>query len=346
MALDWLFGKDKTTVLPKNAGVDRALTGVAGRQAGYGSIFDRSVLDTQGAVDRATAGLTTLQPRSLAQFGQVSNRVAGFDPQATYRSIFDTNLARADQVARTMAGVGSAQDKLMRARLGYAGLPAGSYVTLLNTDRVARNMAPIYQSVFNNTGSDLVNLGNLTYAQPGALSAAVQGAEGVLTRPVPLYSVPGQLAAQYMTAEGGQMGTLAQAAANNFAGLDVQRDHGFFDVVNGLTDSVGNLVGVAGQAAGVAGGVGMLGGADGLMGGLMGGGRDQGGNPRMTPQQQYVLEMLRAQPQYQYGPMYQPQYVSPLFFGLPGQGWGRQSIYGSPGSPGYRRLQDLYAEGY
>lgn len=295
MALsDFLFGSTKAEPIYVNPQLNTAVSRQAStRMPEYQRLFDEGLGEFRAATRSAQQNLNRLAPQSEGQLSAAIQALSGYNPLADYERIRTGNIAAANAAARNLAGAGSAQQKLMLSRLGYAGIPTSSYNTLLTTDRVARNSLPMYDRIFANLGADAGMLGNLRFQAPNALNNAILAREGVYTRPAQLSLNPLLAAYDALGAETGALTDIANAARANFAGLNTRNNPG---LLGGIAQA-GNLLG--GAAANVGLGTSLL--------------RDA-----FSPQDQTSRLLAMLQPQ---------QYRSPLAnWYVPPQDYSRFSI--------------------
>lgn len=233
------------------------------------------------AVAGSTPQIQQLNQEAIGRLGSLADQYSTFDPTSTYERIRSGNISSlADQFVK-LASLGEAGDKVALAARGYGGRGPGSYESILRSDRISRNIAPVLNTIYGNLGADttglntnrLANLANiiptLAYrnALPGATDARTllpyEARLSMLGREIPL------------------SGDVAAAAKANTAGYQQEQNkwaqffHGIGRSVDQAYDAYMSMYG--GGMGGMGGGMGGMGGGGTGGGGPFGGGGGMGG---------------------------------------------------------------------
>lgn len=221
------------------------------------------------AVAASTPEIQALNKDTIGRLGGLADQYSGFDPTSTYERIRSGNISSlADQFVN-LASLGQEGDKVALASRGYGGRGPSSYESILRSDRISRNIAPVLNTIFGNLGSDstslnanrLANLANVipTLAYRGTLPGATderallpyEARLSMLGREIPL------------------SGVAADVSKANIAGYEQTQNKwaNFFQQMGRATDQLGDtaLSLYGGQLTGMLGGGG---GGGGLGGGL------------------------------------------------------------------------------
>jgi hypothetical protein len=222
---------------------------------------------------------TTDQLRSLAsQAGTDYNNLflqnQNYNPLDTYATLRSGNLAALKDWSGQLENAGSRQDKLALAAMGLGGRPDSSYASTLRADRVARAVAPVLGSIFNNLNSETATIGNQRAQNLGNLVNLI----GLRTdTPLIGYGMeldPVRALMGIRSGQVAQLGDTVDVARNNTAGYQQKTDTlgKVANSLNAANDALWQNISNAISAYSSLGGGGMLGGLGGMMGGMLGGG--------------------------------------------------------------------------
>lgn len=123
------------------------------------------------AVAASTPEVDRIDRETIGTLGDLARQYTTFDPAGTYERIRSGNISSlADQFVK-MAALGEEGDKARLAALGYGGRGPSSYESILRSDRISRNIAPVLNTIYSTLGSDVDRLNtnrlaNLGYALP------------------------------------------------------------------------------------------------------------------------------------------------------------------------------------
>lgn len=245
-----------------------------GQAAALGKLRETAGRVGQTYEDRITAAMPqalAIANQNIGTLGQLGEQYAGFDPTSTYERIRGGNIASlADQFVN-LATQGERGDKLAMASLGYGGRGPGSYESILRSDRISRNIAPVLNTIFGNLGRDTAGLNQDRLSNLAATMAIMRERQGLPASTAGLALLPYQAQASMLGDEIAMGGGLAEAVGANTAGFQSKKNKwaNFFEQSGRALDQaadayismygggmLGGMGGGGGGAAGAAGGAG------------------------------------------------------------------------------------------
>lgn len=228
----------------------------------------------QAYEDRITAALPqamAISQENIGTLGELGKQYQGFDPTSTYERIRGGNIASlADQFVN-LASRGAKEDKLALASMGYGGRGPGAYESILRSDRISRNIAPVLNTIYSNLGRDTAGLNQDRLANLAATLSILRERQSLPASTAGLALLPYQARASMLGDEIGMGGGLAEAIEGNTAGFQSKKNKwaNFFEQSGRALDQaadayismygggmMGGMGGGGGGAAGAAGGAG------------------------------------------------------------------------------------------
>lgn len=223
-ALSGFFGADK---LKRIAYDDSLRDTQTGQAAALGKLRETAGRVGQTYEDRITAALPqalTIANQNIGTLGELGEQYKGFDPTSTYERIRGGNIASlADQFVN-LASQGERGDKLALASMGYGGRGPGAYESILRSDRISRNIAPVLNTIFGNLGRDTAGLNQDRLANLAATMAIMRERQGLPASTAGLALLPYQAQAAMLGDEIGMGGDLAGAVEANTAGFQSKKN--------------------------------------------------------------------------------------------------------------------------
>lgn len=219
------------------------------------------------SVAGSTPQIQALNQDAINRLTGLADQYSGFDPTSTYERVRSGNIASlADQFVN-LANYGQEGDKLALAARGYGGRGPGSYESILRSDRISRNIAPVLNTIYSNLGADTTSLNtnrlaNLANVIPTlGYRSALPGATDSRTL------LPYQARLSMLGSEIPLSSSIAEAARGNTAGFKNEENKWKTFLVN-----LGKSMDQAYDAYTNMYSGGMMGGGGGMMGGMGGGG--------------------------------------------------------------------------
>lgn len=246
--LDWLTGRFR--------GDDATLQGFLNN-------FTRSSADTLAKLKAAGAQAGT-------DYNNLFQQNSGYNPLDTYSTLRRDNLAALKDWSGQLEGAGSRGDNLAMAALGMGGRPDSSYASVLRSDRVSRNLAPVLGNIMSSLGRDTESVGNQRALNLGNLVSLINSRTNAPMIGYGMEMDPANALMALRSGETGLLGQQAGVAKDNTAGFYMKPDtltqvgnslNGFNDA---LWQNVGNAMSVYSSLYG---------------GGMGGGGGIKTGNP-------------------------------------------------------------------
>ena len=201
----------------------------------------------------------------------------GTDPTQAAKDWTDYQMGNLTKLINQASGADSAAAKMMKARLGYAGRPGGTFDTVLRTREFADRYAPIGASIINNGASQSA----LNRGQDSSAIATLMGLAGMLPgiydSQADAYMRPARAASGVASTSAGILQALADAARGNFAGFEAVSKAGLLDYAKAANGMLSDTLGLAGQAGDVVGKFAGGGGGGGGAGASAAGGGGLGG---------------------------------------------------------------------
>lgn len=211
------------------------------------------------AVAASTPEISRLNADSVGRLGELATQYQTFDPTSTYERVRGGNIASlADQFVN-LATYGQQADKAALAARGYGGRGPSSYESILRSDRISKNIAPVLATIYSTLGADTTSLNNNRLANLASIIPALQY-RGALPGATDMRSLlPYQAEANMLADRVNTGGSLAAATKANVQGVRSTPNKwaNFFQQQGRMVD----------QAADTA--IDLYGGA--MMGGIMGG---------------------------------------------------------------------------
>lgn len=279
-AVSGFFGKDKL----KRIAYDDSLRDTQTAQAySLGKLREAADRAGQNYEDRITAAAPQAQQiaqQNISSLYDLQEQGKAFDPTATYERIRGGNIASlADQFVN-LASRGAKEDKLALAALGYGGRGPGSYESILRSDRISRNIAPVLNTIYGNLGRDTAGLNNDRLANLAATLGIMRERQAAPTAAAGLALLPYQARASMLGDEIGMGGELGGAIQGNTAGFQSQKNKwaNFFQQSGRAFDQVADTA-IDLYSSYMGGGLGGMGG----IGGGMGGGGARAAAPAPAP---------------------------------------------------------------
>lgn len=157
---------------------------------------------------------------TIAKLSDLAGQYAGFDPTSTYERIRGGNIASlADQFVN-LASLGQEGDKVALAARGYGGRGPSSYESILRSDRISRNIAPVLNTIFGNLGSDTAGLNQNRLANLAATMGILQARHTLPDAPAARELLPYEARLSMLGREIPLSGMTAEAAKANIAGYE------------------------------------------------------------------------------------------------------------------------------
>lgn len=225
------------------------------------------------AVGKSTPAIEALNLDTQGRLSGLADQFTGFDPVANYERVRGGNIASlADQFTK-LASLGQEGDKTRLASLGYGGRGPSSYESILRSDRISRNIAPVLDTIYRNLGTDTAGLNN-NRLQNLAATLAILKERGMLPGATDARALlPYQAEAGLFGGQVGLGGELANATGANFQGFETKKNpwKNFFEEGGKSADRAFDAY------MSIYGGGMLGGGGGGGLGGIMGGGGGGGG---------------------------------------------------------------------
>lgn len=223
-AVGGFFGKDKLNKIV----YDDSLRDTQTAQAySLGKLREAAEKAGQNYEDRITAAMPSALQITQENIGSLANlqkQGQEFDPTATYERIRGGNIASlADQFVN-LASRGAKEDKLALAALGYGGRGPGTYESILRSDRISRNIAPVLNTIYGNLGRDTSGLNQDRLANLAATLGIMRERQAAPTAAAGLALLPYQARASMLGDEIGMGGALGSATQANTAGFETVKN--------------------------------------------------------------------------------------------------------------------------
>lgn len=251
---------------------------VQGQQAlGLGNLRkfgDTSAAAYAAALAASAPQFNQINQDTISKLSDLAGRYAGFDPTSTYERIRGGNIASlADQFVN-LANYGQQGDKAALAARGYGGRGPGSYESILRSDRISRNIAPVLNTIYGNLGSDTAGLNQNRLANLAATMGILQARQGLPDAAAARELLPYEARLSMLGREVPLGGQLAESTKANLSGYEQKQNKWakFFQGVGRSMDQ-GFDAFMSIYGGGALGGMGGLGGG---AGGAIGGGTGVG----------------------------------------------------------------------
>lgn len=328
-AIGGFFGgpKVKQIIYNKNLGDAQNQQGIQLQDlAKYGDTAQRAYA---AAVAASTPQAQAINQENIGTLGTLANQYAAYDPTANYERIRSGNISSlADQFVN-MASLGQEGDKLALAARGYGGSGPGSYESILRSDRISRNIAPVLNTIYGNLGTDASRTSADRLSNLQATMALLQ-TRGALPGSLDYRALlPYQSQANMLGGQIAMGGDLANAYKANVAGFQSTPNKwaNFFQQSGRAADQVADTaVSLAGDVASMYSG--------GMLGGFGGGGGGAAAAPaapaQTSPWASFGTMQPYSPPAYSNPSPYPPQPVSP-----PGYGGFQMQTTPTWGTSGY-----------
>ena len=225
---------------------------IAKKAAGDVSAMNPALMKEQkGVIDKLLAGITGAAQR------------AGTDPTEAAKDWSNFQLGNLMKIINAGSGQDSAAGKLMKARLGYAGRPEGSFSQVMRTREIADRYSPLAQDILSRSASDsALNRGQDLQSILSLLQTAA-AVPGVYDQQVDAALRPARAAQGVASGSANLLSQLAEAARGNFAGFEAKSKAGIMDYIKAANETLKDVYGIIG-------GDGKGGGTGGSMSGIMG----------------------------------------------------------------------------
>lgn len=271
-ALSGFFGADKLKRIVYDDSLRDTQTGQA---YALGKLREDATRGGQAYEDRITAALPqamAISQENIGTLGELGKQYQEFDPTSTYERIRGGNIASlADQFVN-LASRGAKEDKLALAAMGYGGRGPGSYESILRSDRISRNIAPVLNTIYGNLGRDTAGLNQDRLANLAATLGIMRERQALPASTAGLALLPYQARASMLGDEIELGGGLAGAIEGNTAGFQSKKNKwaNFFQQSGRALDQAadayismygGGMMGGGGGGAGKGAAAGAAGGA-------------------------------------------------------------------------------------
>jgi hypothetical protein len=264
---DTFFGGGQPTPVWYSKPVSKNLNYLSGLFQGDNGTYQHALDAFNLANQNVTGQMAKNATQAQGDYNNLFQTNQNYNPLDTYNSIRSGNLGALKDFSGQIAGQGSRDDKMALAAMGMGGQPDSSYASILRSDRVSKNIAPILGNIMSSLGSDTATIGD----QRNQNLANSENLINLRTNaPMIGYGLqldPANALNSMRMNQLGQLGSAADIAKNNAAGWYTKP--GIVDYWDRGMQSLSRTAAVAQQAEGLAGGMGGMGGG---MGGGGGGG--------------------------------------------------------------------------
>lgn len=278
-AIGGFFGGPKIKAIEYNKYLNDTINDQAIGLRGLRKIGDTAADAYAASLTGSTPEFERINADTISRLSGLADQYGTFDPTSTYERVRSGNIASlADQFVN-LANYGQEGDKLALAVRGYGGRGPGSYESILRSDRISKNIAPVLNTIFGNLGIDTASLNQNRLQNLAATMGVLQARHGLPDAGAARTLLPYEARLSMLGREIPLSGQVAEATKANTAGYEQTQNKwaNFFQQMGRATDQLGDFAMNGAQTALSA----YTGGAFGGMGG--GGGGGGGAAPSAPP---------------------------------------------------------------
>lgn len=131
------------------------------------------------AIAASTPKYNELNADTINRLTGLADQYQSFDPTSNYERVRSGNISSlADQFVN-LANYGQEGDKAALAARGYGGRGPSSYESILRSDRISKNIAPVLNTIYGNLGADTAGLNQNRLANLAATMGIYQSRLGL-----------------------------------------------------------------------------------------------------------------------------------------------------------------------